>query len=612
MIIGITVICCMLLFSLLVGTIYFSKAKLKNTENKLYSRLFIITFFGLIIELLCFYFVYNKDISSIYNILNEFINRLFLIYLLLWEFLFTEYIFFVSFESRLKFKDKLKHNRKGILITLSIIYMIMAAIIIKLPLNYFNDGKYIYSYGTATNVLLLMGGIFIFIDIISVLSNIKRASSRKYYPLFMLVIMMIFVFIIRQINPGITIINSVFAFVTIFMYFTIENPDLKVVNELLRNKELVERQMEDKSRFLFEISQDIKTPTKNILGITKNFDKLDNDIDKKDAVRLISSNANDLLFKLNNVLDISSMDASKIKIKEEYYDTTMFFKTIESMTKNAIGNNNIKLKFEVNSNVPEKLNGDDVKLKQILMSVLLNSIENTENGFINVNIGSIVRYDVARLVIKIEDSGVGMSLDKINSILDDNMELTLDETSKLNKLDMDLKATIKVIKLLGGSINIKSKKDEGTTFMIVLDQKCDIEQSSDFMKNVEKYSSDIFDRKRVLLVNNDKDENFKISNILGEYNIDLNITMTGKDCIDRINNGEFYNLIIIDDELGETSALQTLNELNKNNKFKAQVIVMLKKDKEHLKKYYIDDGFKDIIFKNSIEEEIKEKIDKYL
>ncbi len=612
MIIGITVICCMLLFSLLVGTIYFSKAKLKNTENKLYSRLFIITFFGLIIELLCFYFVYNKDISSIYNILNEFINRLFLIYLLLWEFLFTEYIFFVSFESRLKFKDKLKHNRKSILITLSIIYIIMAAIIIKLPLNYFNDGKYIYSYGTATNVLLLMGGVFIFIDIISVLSNIKRASSKKYYPLFMLVIMMIFVFVIRQINPGITIINSVFAFVTIFMYFTIENPDLKVVNELLRNKELVERQMEDKSRFLFEISQDIKTPTKNILGITKNFDKLDNDIDKKDAVRLISSNANDLLFKLNNVLDISSMDASKIKIKEEYYDTTMFFKTIESMVQNAIGNKNIKLKFEVNSNVPEKLNGDDVKLKQILMSVLLNSIENTENGFISVNIGSIVRYDVARLVIKIEDSGVGMSLDKINSILDDNMELTLDETNKLNKLDMDLKATIKVIKLLGGSINIKSKKDEGTTFMIVLDQKCDIEQSSNFMKNVEKYSSDIFGRKRVLLVNDDKEENFKISNILGEYNIDLNVSMTGKDCIDRINNGEFYNLIIIDDELGETSALQTLNELNKNNKFKIPVIVMLKKDKEHFRKYYVEDGFKDVVLKSDLVNELEIIINKYI
>ena len=123
--------------------------------------------------------------------------------------------------------------------------------------------------------------------------------------------------------------------------------------------------------------------------------------------------------------------------------------------------------------------------------------ENTKNGFINVNIGSIVKYDVARLVIKIEDSGVGMSLDKINSILDDNKKLTINEARKLNKLDMDLKATIKVLKLLGGSINIKSKENNGTTFMIVLDQKCDINETSDIMKKVETYSTNIFGRKRV-------------------------------------------------------------------------------------------------------------------
>ena len=235
MVIGITVICCMLLFCLLVGTVYFSKSKLKNTENKLYSRLVIITMIGLVLELLCFFFVAHKDVSSTYRILNEIINRAFLVYLLLWEFLFTEYMFFISFESREKFKERLKKTRKSIIGVLTIIYVIMAIIVIKLPLYYFNDGNYIYSYGMATNVLLLMGGLFIIIDIFSVCSNIKHITDKKYYPLFMLILMMIFVFVIRQINPGITVINSAFAFVTVLMYFTIENPDLKMVNELLRN-----------------------------------------------------------------------------------------------------------------------------------------------------------------------------------------------------------------------------------------------------------------------------------------------------------------------------------------------------------------------------------------
>ncbi len=612
MIIGITVNCCMLLFCLIVGIVYFSKGKIKNIENKLYSRLFVITIVGLLVELSCFFFVAHMNISSTYHLINEIINRIFLIYLLLWEFLFTEYIFFISFESRTMFKDKLKKSKKNIIAFLSLIYIVMAAIIIYLPLNYFYDGNYIYSYGMATDVLLLMGGLFIAIDIISVCANIKHITDKKYYPLFMLIIMMIFVFVLRQINPGITIINSAFAFVTIFMYFTIENPDLKIVNELLRNKELIENQMEDKSRFLFEMSQEVKEPAKNILGITKNFDKLKNDIDKKDAVRLIASNANDLLFKLNNVLDISSMDASKIKIKEDYYNTNTILNGIKNIAQNKIEKKNIKLSFDVSSNVPDKLNGDDIRFKQILTSVLFNSIENTENGFINVSVDAIVRYDVCRLIIKVEDSGTGMSLEKINSILDDNQELTEEDVIKLDGLDVDLKVATKIIKLLGGSFNIKSTENKGTTFTIILDQKCELEKPTDVMKNVEKYSSDVFGRKRILVVDDDKEELFKISTLLGKYNIDINITMMGKECIEKVSSGEFYNLIIIDDELRVTSALNVLKKLKENKKFKTDVIVMLEKDKEHFKKHYIDDGFKDIIFKFNLTEEIERIVNKYL
>lgn len=612
MVIGITVICCMLLFCLLVGTVYFSKSKLKNTENKLYSRLVIITMIGLVLELLCFFFVAHKDVSSTYRILNEIINRAFLVYLLLWEFLFTEYMFFISFESREKFKERLKKTRKSIIGVLTIIYVIMAIIVIKLPLYYFNDGNYIYSYGMATNVLLLMGGLFIIIDIFSVCSNIKHITDKKYYPLFMLILMMIFVFVIRQINPGITVINSAFAFVTVLMYFTIENPDLKMVNELLRNRELLEDQIEDKSRFLFETSQEIKAPTKNIIGITKAFDKLDNDIDKKDAVRIIGDNANGILFRLNNILDISSMDANKIKVNEDYYNTSVFFNEIKGLIQNAIKDKNIALDFKVSSNVPNSLNGDNVKFKQVLMSVILNCIENTKKGYIRIYIDAIVRYDVARIIINIEDTGIGMDIEKINDILDDKSELNESDTSKLDKLDVDLKVSIKIIKLLGGSFNIKSEEDKGTTFTIVIDQKCKIEELTDIMKDIEKYSSDVYGRKRVLVVDDNKEELFTISNILGKYNIDINTTMSGKDCIDRLKAGEFYNLIIIDDELKGTSALATLEKLKENKKFKVPVVAMLEKDKEHFKKYYLDDGFSDIVLKEDITDEIEKVIAKLL
>ena len=384
-----------------------------------------------------------------------------------------------------------------------------------------------------------------------------------------------------------------------------------MVNELLRNKELVEKQMEDKSRFLFEVTEDIKEPAKNILMLSDSFYKL-NEKDQKDAIKIIRNSANGVLFKINNVLDISSMDASKIKIFNNEYNVYTLFEVVEGIAKNLNKNENVSLKFDINSNIPAILYGDDVRLKQILISVLTNSINNTKTGFINVSLSAIVRYDVARLIINIEDTGCGMSIDKINTILDDNRELSMKEVVKLDKLDMDLVATIKSIKLLGGSFNIKSEENKGSTFTIIIDQKCDIKEKTDVMKDIEKYSSDVFGRKRVLIVDDDKEELFKISDTLSKYNVDINTTMSGKDCIYKIKSGEIYNLIIIDDELKNESALGTLEELKKNKEFNSKVIVMLGIGKKHLRNYYIEDGFTDVIIKENLTDELKEKIESNL
>ena len=345
--------------------------------------------------------------------------------------------------------------------------------------------------------------------------------------------------------------------------------------------------------------------------VSDNFYKL-NEKDQKDAIKIIRNNANGVLFKINNVLDISSMDASKIKIFNNEYNVYTLFEVVEGIAKNLNKKENVALKFDINSNIPTILYGDDVRLKQILISVLTNSINNTKTGFINVSLSAIVRYDVARLIINIEDSGCGMSIDKINTILDDNRELSNEEVVKLDKLDMDLVATIKSIKLLGGSFNIKSEENKGSTFTIIIDQKCDIKEKTDVMKDIEKYSSDVFGRKRVLVVDDDKEELFEISDTLSKYNVDINTTMSGKDCIYKIKSGEIYNLIIIDDELKNESALGTLEELRKNKKFNSKVIVMLGIGKKHLRNYYIEDGFTDVIIKENLTDELKEKIESNL
>lgn len=590
-----------LLLAVLLLFIYFSKKRLNTKETKVYSKMLIINFLYALMAIITFLCakIYENDM------LIAMMQKIYMGLMLL--LIINILIYNISI---VNIKSNVKKVFRFLIRCFSALLFIFVFIT---PLNVINKGKLLDGYGLSYNIVLFATIIYFILIIISaIVIFIKNKSGfTKDLPFICLIVLYVAGLIIRNYYPSVMFENFLFTFMLFIMYFTIENPDLKVVNELLRNRELVEKQMEDKSRFLFEVTEDIKEPTKNILMLSNNFDDLETN-DKKNAIKLIRSNANRVLFKINNVLDISSMDASKIKIFNNEYNVYSLFETVEEIAKTLNKNKNVTLKFDINSNIPVMLYGDDVRLKQILISVLTNSINNTKTGFINVSLSSIVRYDVVRLIINIEDTGCGMSIDKVNTILDDNRELSKEEVRKLDKLDMDLVATIKSIKLLGGSFNIKSEENKGSAFTIVIDQKYNIKEKADIMKDIDKYSSDVFGRKRVLIVDDDKEELFRISDILSKYNVDINTTMIGRECVDKIKRGEIYNLIIIDDELKNESALETLKELRKIKKFNSCVIVMLSKRKEHFKKYYLEDGFNDVILKENLVDELKEKIESNL
>ena len=593
-----------LLLSILLIIVYYSKKRIKNEETNVYSKMLIINLLYSIFAIVIY--LYSK--GEVANVLIiGMLQKLYMILMLLLILCMVVYNFKILY-----INSKTKTKNKFILFS-AFLTIICGVLILVLPLKVINKKEIIDAEGLSYDVLILASIIYlIIIFITSLIIFIKnRKNLKKDIPFISLIILYVLGFVLRSYCPFVIFETFLFTFMLLIMYFTIENPDLKMVNELLRNKELVEKQMEDKSRFLFEVTEDIKEPAKNILMLSDSFYKL-NEKDQKDAIKIIRNNANGVLFKINNVLDISSMDASKIKIFNNEYNIYTLFEVVEGIAKNLNKNENVALKFDINSNIPTILYGDDVRLKQILISVLTNSINNTKTGFINVSLSAIVRYDVARLIINIEDSGCGMSIDKINTILDDNRELSNEEVTKLDKIDMDLVATIKSIKILGGSFNIKSEENKGSTFTIIIDQKCDIKEKTDVMKDIEKYSSDVFGRKRVLVVDDDKEELFKISDTLSKYNVDINTTMSGKDCIYKIKSGEIYNLIIIDDELKNESALGTLEELRKNKKFNSKVIVMLGIGKKHLRNHYIEDGFTDVIIKENLADELKEKIESNL
>lgn len=596
MIIGVSVIITCLIYTIMITSVYFSKKRMQNQENKIYSALLINTVINLILELLCCYFTYYENVSILNTKLCYIFNRMFLIGLLNWLTFFTYYIFFVTFG-----KKKTKSTIKKIL---AILYIILLALIFILPLNYHNDGTYVYSYGPASKLLEIYAAFTIFFDVYCVLRNHTDIKNKQYYPLYALIILMTIALIIRNINPGIILINSTLAFLPSLMFHTIENPDVQMISELYKNKQIIEKSNEDTSRFIFRITQDIKNPIKQLIDSTEQIEKTKNIQEIKKQIKYINNYATQLDYQVNKTLNISNLDTQRIKIYKNRYNVYNLFNEINYRIQKEI-NGKYEFNYTIDKSIPKYLYGDTIKLKQAVTALLLESVKHTEEGFINLDISSITKYDVCRLMIQIEDSGKGMDIEKINEIMStDKEDIEQLDIENIEENNISIKAIKKIIKILGGNLLIKSEPTKGTTFNIVLDQKIVKTENSELSKKLENYEQTLKNSKKILVIDDNEKELAQIVDIFKDE-IHIDSSVYERDCIENVRAKIKYDLIILDDEMPNYSALTLLKELQKIPYFNTKVVVMINKNKEGIKLEYLKDGFADYILKENLDNEIK-------
>ena len=592
---------CSFIYIIIFAIVYFSKTRINLMENKVYTYLLITTLIGLSIDIIGYFLFQYGSINSLKNI---FVAKIYLVYYFTWIYLLTIYIYIVS----TKTIKRIDYNK--LFKTLTIVYLIIASIISMLKIYIKNTEKSLYTYGPSVNLVYLLSGICIIIMLVILLLRIKNIKKKEYIPLFVFIIFGSIVMIIQHQYPDLLLLITCQSIVTALMYFTIENPDVQMVEELNKNRKLTEQNFEEKTNFLFKISQDLKKPLLDISNISNEIIEHSND-EIKEQAKIINNNSKQLYTYVNNALDVSNMDIKNLKIINNTYNTENFFEEIKLRTKTEIKkqNKNIEFRYEKSSTIPKLLKGDNTKLKQIILSIIFDSIKHTNKGFVELNINSIIKYGICRLIIEISDSGNGMELDKINDILSSTGELSQEEMKRINTLDISLPLSHKIIKTINGNLIIKSEINEGTNFIIIIDQKIEYEKKTETEKKLEEYTEKILTNKNILIVTADKEILNKISKSLEEKHITLTQLLYSKDCVNELKQKK-YETIIIDDELKGDSGIDVLKELQKN-KITIPKIIMLDKSKEFIAEHYIEDGFNDYIIKEDVDEQLK-KITKYL
>lgn len=584
---GFTFSTCSFFYSVLLTIMYFSKKRLNRIENKIYGSLIICNLIGVILAVSCYYTINNMASMPF---LNYIVSKSLLIYYLAWITIFTIYVFVISYQKKARNEEEKNKNIKKISKLFIILFFLIAILVCILPLYFHNTNGIIYSYGPSANLLYVVIPLYIISFFLYMVKNLKYLRSKEYIPLFVFILIGTVVTIIQKLNPGLLLMTATETFITMLMYFTIENPDVKMIAELNKNRSLINRTLQEKSNFLFVASNKVTNPLKEIIDITNDATGTKQELEEK--VKEVNNLSRCLSFTVNNIMNVSTMDANNIKVYNNNYNPRLLIEKIKLKKEKEVSSN-INLRFNISNTLPNTLYGDKTLLEIVIESIINNAIKNTKEGFIEVTLDVIVKYDMCRLIIVVEDSGCGMSIDKVNYLLTIDEELNEEELKRLDTNDVNINTIKKIIKKMGGYFTLKSEDKKGSEVKFVLDQK--IENPIKFNLNSNN---------EILVASSDIELTNKIAKILENNDYIVDNSIYANDIFDKIKSGEKYKYIIIDDSIDER-ALPILNKLKNIKGFKTPVIIILNDDTSFIKKHFLEDGFSDYILKSNIKEDME-------
>ena len=588
-----------IVYSMLLMTVYFRKKVFKSKENKVYSVLVVVSFFELIVELILdFVGPMYKEIPNV----SYFVARLFYFGVELWITILLCYVLFVCLS--IKKKERYIPVVRNIAIVLMIIFTTLNFI---LPLNFKYDGYIAYTYGPSVNIIYLSAFLYSFIGIIALIRNIKNIKDKRFFPILIFLIVGGIASYIQYMNPGLLLATPIHAFITFLMYFTIENPDVKMIEEYHKAKEISDNANEDKTMFLYNMTNDIRLITKDINYNTDaainemSNKKLDKDL-VNDYLRAIKENTARFTTMTNEILDVDSIDSASIKVYDDKYNIKLLLKKIVTLYSDECSKKGLTFRSDIASDLPEYLYGDNLGLKNVLISILDNSIKYTKEGYIELNVNTIIKNNIARLIITIEDSGVGISPDEMDSIFYKRKEEIDGSNMKSN-----LFTARKLITLMGGTIIPSSNYGNGTTMKIVLDQKI-VEEANE---KYNKYES-FYDEKKILLVDDNISTEKIISKLIRDTNIKLDYVSLGKEALDKIRGKEKYDLILLDEVMDPLDGVTVMKKFKDIRNFKTNVILLTRNNEYEYNEEYLKYGFSGYLLKPISKDKLFEIIDKYL
>jgi len=419
---------------------------------------------------------------------------------------------------------------------------------------------------------------------------------------------------VRDTDKGLLIVAFVSIFLNIIAAIIASNFIKKPFERIEVLKEEAEAANKAKSAFLSTMSHEIRTPMNAILGISEihlQNEALDPTI--REALDKIYSSGDLLLSIINDILDLSKIEAEKLELNVSNYEVASLISDAAQLNMMRIGSKPLEFELNVNEKMPAQMLGDELRIKQVLNNLLSNAFKYTASGFVKLNIDAEEgkKNDELNLVIVVSDSGQGMSKEQLSRLFDEYSRFNQAANSATEGTGLGMSIARKLINLMKGDINVESEPGKGTVFTVRLAQgKCQCDELgkdvADNLRQFRSHSRAFMRRVQIsrepmpygsILVVDDVEANIYVARgLLAPYYLKVDSVMSGADAINKVKSGEIYDVLFMDHMMPEMDGIEA-TKIIRSCGYKAPIIALTANAVSGQADMFLQSGFDDFISK---------------
>lgn len=551
------------IFSILLFVLYNFKSNLKLLENKIYYGIIVTTIISGLIEIYSFILV--RTSISVNSVLYLFSLKSLFLCFLVWIYLFTVYTVIVTIN--LKNKDYSRY-RLAIMIS-AIVFIIVSLTTMILPIDIIETDGLLLPTGVGVDIIYVLSLILFIIMISVIISNRRNLKNKKYYPMYFLLVILGIMIIVQKIFPSLLLINFSLSILIYIMYFTIENPDIKLIKDLSYTRRMLEKQNEMVSGTVNNLAISLKNPLMEITNFSsKKINKKD-EVSSLEEIKKFQKLSLNLVDQINKIMDLTRIENRQLKIKNRLYQTDNLINSI----KDIINFRNVDVNYNIDNNIPKVLYGDDDNIKQTFTYL----VEFINNYF--------DRYD---LTINISKISVRNNCKLMFSIIVNYKNTKLDFIERDNKCIIETNAWEyelynRLVELQKGTYEVK-KDNSSLIFNFALFQK--IKDNNEAVEEEAIKYNNYSGKKILIALDNHLDIN-NFTELLVNYNVDISTSSSIEELTELLRSDKTFDIVFLSNTISgienynittSEERKRTMTKLSLIAGYKLQIIMVTLED----------------------------------